>query len=262
MAEGRIIGRKDGAIGTLVFDNPGKRNAVSLAMAEQVPEVLGELLTDPAIRVIVVTGSGTASFVSGMDVSEFEARRSNADENAAYQAVAMRMYRAVRDADKPTVAAIRGFCLGGGMAIACACDLRICSDDSQFGIPAARLGLGYAGLYTQWVVEAVGPAYAKEMLLTARRYPAAEARAIGLVHASFPADAFDAGCADYVARIADNAPLTMLAAKRIVDDVASGLDRAKRDRADRLVSDCSTSDDYKEGRRAFTEKRKPTFTGR
>jgi enoyl-CoA hydratase len=262
MAEGRIIGRKDGPIGTLVFDNPAKRNAVSVAMAKQVPDVLGDLVADPAIRVIVVTGSGEASFVSGMDISEFEAKRSTAEENAAYYATVIGMYRAVRYADKPTVAAIRGFCMGGGMAIACGCDLRICSDDSQFGSPAARLGLGYAGAYTQWVVEAVGPAYAKEILLTARRYSAAEARHMGLVHASVPAGEFDAFRAEYVARIAENAPLSMKAAKRIIDEVAGGLDAGAQERADRLVAACSDSEDYKEGRRAFMEKRKPKFSGR
>lgn len=262
MADGQIIGRKDGAIGTLVFDHPKKRNAVSLDMAKRVPEVMSDLVADPAIRVIVVTGSGDASFVSGMDVSEFEAKRSTAAENAAYYATVSGMYRAVRHAEKPTVAAIRGFCMGGGMAIACGCDLRICSDDSQFAIPAARLGLGYAGAYTQWVVEAIGPAYAKEMLLTARRYSAAEARHMGLVHASTPAHEFDAFCADYVARIAENAPLSMKAAKRIIDDVIGGLDKEGQERADRLVAACSDSEDYKEGRRAFMEKRPPKFFGR
>jgi enoyl-CoA hydratase/carnithine racemase len=262
MAEGRIVGRKDGPIGTVIFDNPGKRNAVSIAMAQQVPSVMDDLVSDPTIRVIVIRGSGEASFVSGMDISEFEAKRSTAEENATYTATVIGMYRAVRDADKPTVAAIRGFCLGGGMAIACGCDLRICSADSQFGIPAARLGIGYAGAYTQWVTEVVGPAYAKEILLTARRYSAAEARHMGLVHASTPAGEFDAFCADYVARIAENAPLSMKAAKCIIDDVIGGLDQDGQKRADALVATCSASEDYKEGRRAFMEKRKPKFSGR
>lgn len=262
MADGRIIGRKNGAVGTLVFDNPAKRNAVSLDMARQVPEVMSGLIADPDVRVIVVTGSGQQAFVSGMDVSEFEAKRATAEQNAAYFATVIGMYRAVRDAEKPTVAAIRGYCMGGGMAIACGCDLRICADDAQFAIPAARLGLGYAGLYTQWVVEAVGPAYAKEMLLTARRYSPTEARRMGLVHATAAAADFDMFCADYVGRIAENAPLSMKAAKRIVDDVIGGLDDDGLARAEHLVAACGDSEDYKEGRRAFLEKRKPKFTGR
>ena len=262
MAEGRIIGRKDGPVGTLIFDNPTKRNAVSLAMAKQVPEVISDFIADPAIRVIVVTGSGEASFVSGMDISEFDAKRSTAEENAAYNASAIGMYRAVRYAEKPTVAAIRGYCMGGGMAIACGCDLRLCSDDSQFGVPAARLGLGYAAPYTQWLVEVVGLAYAEEILLTARRYSAAEAHHMGLIHAQYPAATFDSLCANYVAQVADNAPLTMTAAKHIIDDLAGGFDQQKQERADRLIGACSASEDYKEGRRAFTEKRKPKFSGR
>jgi enoyl-CoA hydratase len=262
MAEGRIVGRKHGSTGHLVFDNPTKRNAITLAMARDVIDVLGDFNADNAIRVIVVSGAGDTSFVSGMDVSEFEAQRSSLTLDATYSAISGAMYQAIRDSEKPTVAAIRGSCMGGGMAIACACDLRICSDDSQFGIPAARLGIGYRTAYTQWVVEAIGPALTKEMLITARRYSAAEAAACGLVHEVAAPAAFDSFCEQYLARIAENAPLTMKAAKRIVNEIAGGIDDAGRQRCDNLVSDCIDSDDYKEGRRAFLEKRKPNFTGR
>jgi enoyl-CoA hydratase/carnithine racemase len=262
MTQGRVIGRKQGPVGRLIFNHPEKRNAVSLDMARGVPEILNDFVADPAIRVIAISGAGDKSFVSGMDVSEFETRRSDLEQAANYTAISSAMYRAVRDAEKPTVAVIRGYCMGGGVAIACGCDLRICSDDSQFGIPAARLGIGYRAEYTQWVVEAIGPAHAKEMLITARRYGAAEAKAIGLVHAVASMGEFESACAEYLERIAVNAPLSMKAAKIIVNEAAKGMDEAGRERSARLAAACIESDDYKEGRRAFLEKRKPRFTGR
>jgi enoyl-CoA hydratase/carnithine racemase len=262
MADGRVIGHKNGPIGTLVFDNQAKRNAVSLAMAEQVPEILGDFTSDPDIRMIVVTGAGETTFVSGMDISEFETKRATAEENAAYNATAMGMYRAIRSSEKPTVAAIRGYCMGGGMAIACACDLRVCSDDSQFCVPAARLGLVYAGAYTRWLIDVVGLAYAKEILLTARRYSTAEAQRMGLVHAVWPVGEFETSCENYIAQIAENAPLSMMAAKRIIDDAATAFDQTSSEKAAALIAACSSSEDYREGRRAFAEKRKPKFNGR
>jgi enoyl-CoA hydratase/carnithine racemase len=262
MAEGSIVGRKEGPVGRLIFDNQKKRNAVSLDMARRVPEVLADFDADPTIRVIAVSGAGTESFVSGMDISEFESRRSNAEQAAEYAAISGAMYRAVRSAEKPTVALIRGFCVGGGVAIACACDLRMCSDDSHFAVPAARLGIAYREDYTRWLVEAVGPAYAKEILISARRYTAVEAGAMHLVHAAIPAADFDAAAAKYLARIADNAPLSMKAGKFAVNAIAGGWDGASRERAARLAEACIESEDYTEGRRAFVEKRKPNFTGR
>jgi enoyl-CoA hydratase len=260
MADGRVVGRKDGPVGTVVFDNATRRNAVTLAMATQVPEIFKDFAVDPAIRTIVVTGGGETSFVSGMDISEFEAKRSTPEQNVAYNAIVMEMYRAIRSCKKPTVAAIRGYCMGGGMAIACTCDIRVCSDDSQFSVPAARLGLGYPAAYTRWLAEAVGSAYAKEILLTARRYSAVEAYRIGLVHAAWPANEFDSCCKKYVASMAENAPLSMAAAKRIIDDAA--IDPETAQKAEALIAACSESEDYKEGRRAFAEKREPKFTGR
>lgn len=261
MVEGSIVKRKEGPVGHLVFDNQKKRNAVSLDMARRVPKVLADFDADPAVRVIAVSGAGTESFVSGMDISEFEARRSNATQAADYAAISGAMYRAVRAAEKPTVALIRGFCVGGGVAIACACDLRMCSDDAQFAVPAARLGIAYREDYTRWLIETVGLAYAKEILISARRYTAAEAKAMHLVHTTIPVADFEPAAVQYLARIADNAPLSMKAAKFVVNATADGWNEAGREQAARLVAACIASEDYKEGRRAFAEKRKPNFTG-
>jgi enoyl-CoA hydratase len=163
---------------------------------------------------------------------------------------------------KPTIAKIRGYCFGGGVALACACDLRVAADDALFAIPAARLGIGYRATFTRWVTDAVGPANAKEILLTAQRYDAAEALRIGLVHRVVPVAEFDDYMDGYAGRVAENAPLSLQATKVIVNQVANGLGSADLDQCARQVDQCADSEDFIEGRRAFMEKRKPEFHGR
>ena len=262
MSNGRIVASKDGPIGRLVFDNEARRNAISIDMAMQLPGILADFAEDPDIHLVVLTGAGEKSFVSGADISEFDKKRATPELAAEYAARSRKTYEDLRNFPKPTIAGIRGYCFGGGVAIAVACDLRFAAVDAVFSIPAARLGIGYRADFTSWVVEAVGPANAKEMLITAKRYDAAEAFRMGLVHRVAPVADFEAGFAEYVATIADNAPLAMRASKAIVNQVAGGLADADLDLCKRLSEACTASEDYREGRRAFMEKRRPVFRGR
>ena len=262
MSTGTIRGLKQDGIGHLLFDNPTRRNAMSRDMIRQAPEVLAEFAVDPDVRVVVVSGAGDKSFVSGADISEFEKTRANAQLAREAAEASNAMFQGLRDFPKPTVAKIRGYCFGGGVAVACACDIRLAADDALFSIPAARLGLAYRENFTRWVVDAVGPANAKEILLTARRYDAADAHRIGLVHRVLPVAEFDAFVEEYTGQIAANAPLSMRAAKVTVNEVSKGLGQADVDRCAQLADACADSEDFIEGRRAFMEKRKPEFAGR
>lgn len=256
----RIIEKKDGATGWLVFNNPDRRNAVSIDMWEAIPQVLDRFAADAEVRVVVLTGTGDKAFVSGADISQFEKQRSNAEAVQHYEELAEQVQARLQAYDKPLIARIRGFCLGGGLNIANLCDLRIASDDSRFGIPAAKMGLGYRASSMKNLVDLVGPAFAREVMITARMFSAAEALHMGLVHKVVAVDALDKTVADYCEMISANAPLTMRAAKRIIREVSKASWDVPLTKA--WVKECFDSEDYKEGRKAFMEKRKPAFKGR
>jgi enoyl-CoA hydratase/carnithine racemase len=257
----KMIGLKDGAIGTLIFNNPEKRNAVSLAMWERVAEILDDFKRDDEVRVVVVTGAGGKAFVSGADISRFGDERADDTAAARYGQVVEHACLTLYAYPKPTIAMIRGYCIGGGTGLAVCCDLRICSEGARFGIPAARLGLGYAYAGVKRLVDLVGPAFAMEIFLTARQFTAPEAFAMGLVNRVVPDDGLESFVRDYAASIAENAPLTMRAAKLAIGEAMK--DHAERNTAavDEIVRRCFASADYKEGRTAFLEKRKPAFRG-
>ena len=256
----RIIARKDGAIGWLVFNNPDRRNAVSLDMWEAIPKVLEDFAADAAIRAIVLTGAGDKAFVSGADISQFEKQRSSAETVAHYDAIGEKAQTALKHCDKPVIAMIRGYCIGGGLNIANLCDLRIASDDARFGIPAAKMGLGYRASSMKHLVDIVGAAYAREIMITARHFSAEEALRMGLVHKVVSVAELEKTTRDYCEMVAANAPLTMRAAKRIIREVSAANYDAEACTA--WVKECFDSEDYREGRRAFMEKRKPVFKGR
>jgi enoyl-CoA hydratase/carnithine racemase len=256
----RLLGKKDGAIGWVVFNNPDRRNAVSLDMWEAIPRVLGDFVADPAIRCVVLTGAGDKAFVSGADISQFEKQRNSAEQVQHYEEVAEKANYALKNCDKPVIAMIRGYCLGGGLGIAALCDLRIAADDARFSIPAAKMGLGYRASSMKSLVDLVGKAYALEIMLTARLFNAAEAKDMGLVNKVVPVADLERTTREYCDMMAANAPLTLRTAKRVIAEVL----KTQHDNAacEAWVKECFDSEDYKEGRRAFMEKRKPVFKGR
>ena len=261
-ADGKILSRKVGAVGHLVFNNPEKRNAFSLDMSIAAADVIEDFLKDDAIRVIVLSGAGDKAFVSGGDISKFEKARASKEDVENYNKTGERFRTVLKGSAKPTIAMIRGYCLGGGMAIALNCDIRICTEESSFGIPAAKLGIGYAADRLGQLVDLVGPSAAKDLLFTGRRCNAQEALRLGIVNYVVPAGDLEEFVDSYTRTLAGNAPLSMLSSKRVIDEYVK--DESKRDVAltQKVVADCFASQDYVEGRRAFMEKRKPNFTGK
>jgi enoyl-CoA hydratase len=257
----KLIADIRGSAGYLVLNAPQRRNALSLDMWQGLPEIVSRFDADPAVRCIVVTGAGTEAFAAGADISEFDDHRATEDGAKLYDQATHDATAAIAGCEKPVVAAVRGFCFGGGMALAMACDLRLAADDARFCIPAGKLGVGYSYDGTAALVARVGPAIAAELLFTARTYSAHEALMKGIVHAIAPVADFDNVLKGYTAALAANAPLTIKAAKSAIRAIVSG-NASEREAAQANISACMTSDDYREGRKAFLEKRKPSFQGR
>jgi enoyl-CoA hydratase len=262
MSDDKIIGRSSGGVGEIIFNNPAKRNAVSLDMWQRVTELLSEYAADPNLRVVVVSGTGGKAFVSGADISKFESERATKEAVENYNTISKAAYTQLADFPKPTIAKINGYCIGGGMNIAVGCDMRICEEGARFAIPAARLGLGYGYIGVHRLSRIVGISRAMEMFYTARQFSAQEAYDIGLVNAVVPVNDLDQHVADIAARITDNAPLTIATIKAVAIEMAKAPDQPDHARLDRMVLDCFESEDYIEGRRAFMEKRKPVFKGK
>jgi enoyl-CoA hydratase/carnithine racemase len=232
---------------------------MSLDMWRSAATVLETFENDPAIRVIVLTGAGGKAFVSGADISKFEDERATRDAVAEYNASVDRFSTALLSGTKPTIAMIRGFCLGGGVGIAVCCDLRIANDTARFAVPAAKLGLGYGYENVRRIVDLVGPPFATEMLLTARQFDAAEAARSGLINRVVPDSEIDRTVRELAETIAGNAPLTIQAVKRILRELRTESPDVAA--CDALVRKCFESSDYREGRLAFMEKRKAEFRG-
>ena len=257
----KMLSRKEGGVGYLIFNNPERHNAVSLEMWEAASHYLEDFRNDSAVRVVVLTGAGGKAFVSGADISKFAKERSTKEGIDRYNVAVDAANTAVFEFPKPTIAMIRGYCIGGGVGLALCCDMRICSDNSKFGVPAAKLGLGYGYKGIKKLVDVVGPSYAKEIFFTARQFTAAEAHGMGLVNRVVPEAELESYVKNYAETISNNAPLTVDSVKYIVSQVLA--DESKRDlqKCADLVSGCFASRDYTEGRTAFMEKRKPQFTG-
>ena len=257
----KLVSRTENGIGWVIFNNADKRNAVSLQMAKRAAECIREHEENDKVRVLIIKGEGGKSFVSGADISEFEKIRSTPEGVKMYETTSNHMYQGLKDCAKATIAMIEGYCMGGGVALACACDFRICSKDAIFSVPAARLGICYGPNYTRWVVEAVGLSSAKEILMTARRYSADEAHGMGLVNHLVDNSEIEDFTVQYAATIVKNAPLSVLAAKTIASQVSINSSDWDQDLCSEWMEKCTSSQDYNEGRRAFMEKRSPNFIG-
>ena len=257
----KMLFRKEGHVGTVIFNNPERHNAVSLEMWEAAAAMLTACTNDPEIRVVVITGAGGKAFVSGADISKFESERATQEGVAAYNAATERLYATLNEFPKPTIAMIRGYCIGGGLGLASSCDIRIATSGSRFAVPAAKLGLGYDYPGLKRLIDIVGPSFAKEIFFTARQFDAEEARLMGFVNRVVPDGELEAYVKNYTDMISANAPLTIAAVKFTVGEAVK--DESKRDmaRCAEMVRRCFASRDYVEGRTAFMEKRKPVFTG-
>jgi len=258
----KMLARREGSVGYVIFNNPERRNAVSLDMWAAATRILEDFAQDDAVRVVVVTGAGGKAFISGADISRFGAERSSEEAIARYNTTVEKANNTFYDFPKPTIAMIRGYCIGGGLGLAVCCDLRICSDNSRFGIPAAKLGLGYGYTGIKRLSDLVGPSFAKEIFYTARHFDAEEARSMGLVNRVVPESELEAYVKSYADMIAANAPLTINAVKYIAGQVTKEESQRNINRCAEMVKQCFESKDYVEGRTAFMEKRQPVFTGR
>ena len=257
----KMLARKEGGVGILTFNNPERHNAVSLEMWEATKRILDGFAADDDIRVVVLTGAGGKAFVSGADISKFASERATLEASRAYNVKSDAAYASVADFPKPTIAMIRGYCIGGGVGLAVCCDLRICSDNSRFAVPAAKLGLGYGYSGLKRLVDIVGASFAKEIFYTARQFDAQEAYAMGLVNRVVPAGELEACVKSITDMICANAPLTIKAVKFTVGEMLKDESKRNLARSVELVEQCFASRDYTEGRTAFMEKRKPVFTG-
>lgn len=260
ITEHLIIEKRDG-VGIIKFNNQAHRNAMTFEMWRDLAVVLANFEADDALRVVVLAGEGGEAFCAGADISEFGENRSTEEGTKLYNATIEKSSEILREFPKPTIAKIEGPCMGGGVAIAVCCDIRICADNAAFAIPAAKLGLSYRIEGLKQYVDLVGPSFAKEVFFTARTFTAEEAREMGMVNRVVPAAELNTYVADYTRRIVENAPLTIHAVKIIVGEVLKDDAPRDLDLCAKVADDCFNSEDYKEGRQAFMEKRKPVFRG-
>lgn len=244
------------------FNNPAKHNALSVDMWEAVPPLLQLAREDDRVRLVVFSGAGEKAFVSGADISQFEDMRAAREAVTYYEAMAEATLMGIHEFPKPTLACIRGYCIGGGVNVAISCDIRIATTDSVFSIPAARLGLGYRYSAMKNLVDLIGPGAAKDLFFTARRIDAAEAQKLGLVSRICAPEALDGLLGEYATALADNAPLTVAAGKAITREIMKPSPELDMTLCTALIRGCFESADYTEGRTAFMQKRKPVFTGR
>ena len=258
----KLIARKENGIGWIIFNNPAKRNAMSPDMYEGLRIAMEAYSTDDDVRVVILRGAGDKAFISGADISGFEKNRSTPEGVRESEARSEAANRALRECPKPTIAMIQGYCMGGGLGVAIACDMRIATDDSRFGVPAAKLSVGYRYDGLKRLADIVGPAFTAEIFYLGRQFSAEEARVMGLVNRVVTAGELEPYVLDYAKTIAVNAPLTLAAVKRCLIEMRK--DPAERDLelCQSMVEACFASADFIEGRRAFMEKRKPAFQGR
>ncbi len=260
-AGGKMLASVADGVGTVTFNQPEKRNAMSMEMWSGFGEILQSFAADPAVRVVVLTGAGDKAFVSGADISQFEKNRGDSEAREEYDRLTAFGRKTFETFGKPTIARIQGFCIGGGLAIAMNADLRIASDDSRFGIPAAKLGISYNYASVRRLVTLVGPAEARMLLFTGELIGAAEARQIGLINRVVTLDQLDSIVAKLARTIAGNAPISVASMKFTIAEAAKDESGADLAAINASIAKCFDSNDYREGRNAFREKRKPVFSG-
>lgn len=249
----RLLCVEEPPIGWLLLDNPRRRNAISISMWDGLLAGLRRFAADPAIRVLVLAGADGRHFCAGGDISEFSERLREMEHAPADG------LKLLRSIDKPVIAMIEGYCLGGGVALAAACDLRIASDTARIGIPAAKRGLTYDYSMMRAVVDLVGPSRAKLIMFTARQFSAEAARDMGLIDEVVPAASLRDHVVALAGEIAGNAPLSVSASKFIINEAAK--DDGDQAACQARLTACVNSADYREATQSFMEKRAPVFTG-
>ena len=257
----KMLSRIEGKVGIMTFNNPEKHNAVSFEMWEAAEKILDGFVANPEVRVIVLTGAGGKAFVSGADISKFDSERASEEAVQRYNALVDKVYSRIYQMPKPTIAMIRGYCIGGGLNLAICCDMRYATEGSRFSLPAAKLGLGYGYNGLRRYIETIGPVATKEIFYTARQLTAAEAFRWNMVNQVVADDALETTVMDIANTIAGNAPLTVATVKRSTIEILKNDDQQDVDKCAEMVKACFASNDYREGRKAFLEKRKPQFTG-
>ncbi len=258
----KILARVENGIGWLTFNQPEKRNAISMEMWQAISAAANIFKDDAAVRVIVLSGAGGKSFAAGADISEFEKSRASADNEAEYAQISATARTSLENIGKPVIAMIQGFCIGGGLGTALLADIRIATPESVFAIPAARLSIAYGAAGLRRLIALVGPSVAKDILFSARKLSAAEALSVGLINRIVDADKLVSEVTQYALTIAANAPLSIHYSRMVVDMLAGDPADYDAARIDAMYKTCFNSADYAEGRTAFMEKRSPVFTGK
>ena len=261
MTTNKMLSRIDNGVGYITFNNPEKHNAVSIEMWDALETMLDSFRSNDRVRVIVLNGAGGKSFVSGADISKFDKERSSKEAVLSYNKRTQKVYENLESFPKPTIAMINGYCIGGGLNLAVCCDIRICSEKSKFAMPAAKLSLGYPFSSIKRLFDVMGPGMAKHFMFTADKISAAEALSGGLVQKLISEKDIETFVKDYALTISKNAPLTIKAMKQIGVEILKNPDERDLLICEQLASACFDSEDYKEGRKAFMEKRQANFKG-
>ena len=261
MTTNKMLSRIENGVGYITFNNPEKHNAVSIEMWDALERILDDFRRDNTVRVIVLNGAGGKSFVSGADISKFDKERSSKEAVLSYNKRTQKVYENLETFPKPTIAMINGYCIGGGLNLAVCCDIRICSEKSKFAMPAAKISLGYPFSSIKRLFDVMGPGRAKHFMFTADKISAEEALTCGLIQKLISEDDIETFVKDYALTISKNAPLTIKAMKQIGVEILKNSDERDLAICEQLASACFDSEDYKEGRRAFMEKRQANFKG-